>query len=222
MKKFLSLLIFGWISLIFISTSFASTTNQDNINIFYPGTHAILENFCTDKIFLTSIADQYPDYINMRISVDKNSFLQNANPGLAIACFENPYSKETAGNVVAISNPIVQKLTTNLSSTELFFNLYNSGNIDHKLIAVKSPVARQIQLQNIVKNKSGALELKQVKQIPIKANQELVLSDVGYHIMLINFNSRLRSMDDVPLTLLFEDGSKIKLNAQVRCENFYQ
>ena len=222
MKKFLKLIIFGLISILYFNTSTASTNTQNNISIISPIFQQSSENLCTHKIFLTNTNGQYPDYINMRVDSNKKIFLQKADPGLAIACYENPYAKEIAGNVVSITNPIVQKNPTNLASSELFFNINNNGNDNHALIAIKSTAARQIQLQNIIKDKSGALNMKLVKQIPINVNQKLALANVGYHIMLINFNPRLRSMDKVPLTLFFEDGSKISLNAQVRCENFYQ
>lgn len=219
MKQFISLVILGLALLINSSICFASANNT---NTLYPLFQNRLENLCVDRIFSSNTTDHYQDYVAMGIALDKKIFWQNANTALAIVCFENPYAQEVAGNVISISNLIVQKVSTNLSSSELFFVMHNKGSDDHQLIAIKSTSAKQIQLQNTIKDKSGALDSKLVKQIPIKANQELALSDVGYHIMLINFNARLRAIDTVPLTLFFEDGSKIKLNAQVRCENFYQ
>lgn len=222
MRKSLSLIIAGLISLIFFEISSAATNPQNITNITNIITYKSSENLCTHKIFITDTLSQYPDYINMRIDLNKKIFLQEADPGLAIVCFENPYTKEIAGNVVTITNPVVQKDTSNLASSELFLNLNNNGNENHALIAVKSAAAQQIQLQTIIKERSGVLNMKLVKQIPLKVNQDLALTNVGYHIMLIDFNPRLRAMDKVPLTLFFEDGSKINLNAQVRCENFYQ
>ncbi len=147
---------------------------------------------------------------------------QNIHNAISIVCFNNPYASEIAGSVIAISLPILQKMTNNLSSSELLLNLQNNGNENHKLITVKSRAAEQIQLQYTSKDKAGALAAKLIKQIPINVNQSFALSDKGYQIMMINFNSHIRAMDKVPLTLVFEDGSKININAEVRCENFYQ
>ena len=218
MKKYLSKVFLGLIPLIFFSNSFALVKTQNILNQFI---QKFQPNMCNDHVMTTVTDFYYNNLISVKPSLD-NASVQNMNSALAILCFNDPYAPELAKNVVVITNPVVQKVTSNLSSSELVFNINNDGNSNHKLLLVKSPEATQIQLQYTIKDKSGALMVKQIKQIPINVDQQLTLSDVGYQIMMINFNPRLRARDQVPLTLVFEDGSKININAQVQCENFYQ
>lgn len=147
---------------------------------------------------------------------------QNINNAITIVCFDNPYKQEMASDVIFVSMPIIQKIPTNLASSEIMMNVKNFGNHVHKLISVQSPAAKQIQLQIISNDRAGGVTAKLTKQIPINVNDSFDISGGKYRIMMINVNSRLRSMDKVPLILGFDDGSKINLYAGVSCENFYQ
>ena len=58
--------------------------------------------------------------------------------------------------------------------------------------------------------------MRQVKQIDIPAHGDTVLQPGGLHVMLIGLKGELKPGDNVAVTLVFEDGSKKLVEAQVR------
>lgn len=222
MNKYLNKLVLSLLPLICFSNSSALAAPYTIPHMMNPVIQRYQPTLCNDNLMSTHKGQNYYDLISGQPTPANLLATQNINGALSILCFNNPYAPEIAKNVITIANPVVQKVQSNLSSSELIFNMNNQGNDLHKLILVKSPAAKQIQLQYTIKDKSGALVDQQIKQIPINVSQKLILSDAGYRIMMLNFNPRLRARDQVPLTLVFEDGSKMKINAQVQCENFYQ
>lgn len=189
-------------------------------NIASPLRSPVIQNYCEANLNQVKMDFQNQNPVSVLPGIATQ--LQNIRNAITITCFHNPYKREMASDVIFVSMPIIQKIPTNLASSELVMNVKNFGNIEHNLISVKSPAAKQIQLQIVSNDRSGAITAKLTKQIPININDSFDISGGKYRIIMINFNSKLRSMDKVPLILGFDDGSIINIYAGVSCENFYQ
>lgn len=99
-------------------------------------------------------------------------------------------------------------------STEVKMDLINSGTNMAKLIAATTPMAQKVQLHHFVE-KGGKTVMQQIQSIDIKSHSEDDLSFQGVHIMLIGLKSTLAKGQQIPLTLIFSDGSHLSVNAVV-------
>lgn len=113
---------------------------------------------------------------------------------------------ETAAQVIDIKAPVVDKQVTKNDAAQVFMQLKNNGINNYELVAATSPVATKIQLQETAKILS---------HIDIPKNTEKDLQLGGLHVMLLGLKKSLTPGESVPLTLIFNDGSWVSVNATV-------
>lgn len=96
-----------------------------------------------------------------------------------------------------------------------FMTLTNRGKAADKLMAVESNVARKIELHRSSMTNGVASMQRQDGGIPAPAGQSVTLAPGGYHIMFIGLNQAFKSGDKIPATLVFQSGTKMKVEFQV-------
>ncbi|HCA26683.1 MAG TPA: hypothetical protein DEP05_03415 [Betaproteobacteria bacterium] len=138
---------------------------------------------------------------------------------LACACalFSTAYAPAalaSAASSIRISHPYVTAVAPGQTNSAAFLVLKNTSAHDHALVSASSPAAEIVQLHTHL-HVNGMMEMRQVKQIPIKAHSKTMLKHGGFHIMLIHLRKPLKPGEQVPLTLTFEDGSHQKISAPV-------
>ena len=101
-----------------------------------------------------------------------------------------------------------------IPSTEVKMDLTNSSNQPITLVAATSPFAQQVQLHHFVKI-DGKETMQQINQITLAAKSTDDLAFNGVHIMLIGVKHALKATEEIPLTLIFADGSHVAVNAKV-------
>lgn len=104
--------------------------------------------------------------------------------------------------------------TAKNDSTEVEMDITNNGMKQANLIAATSPMAQKVQLHHFV-TKDGKSVMRQITSIQIKSHSEDDLSFQGVHIMLIGLKAPLAKGQQVPLTLIFGDGSHLSVKATV-------
>lgn len=125
-------------------------------------------------------------------------------------------ASEIASNVIQVSNPEVIAEGVNSNSTEVYMNLDNQGSALHAIVAATSPAAKIIQLHETYTQTHGHSFMKQVPSISITPHSDRPLEDGTFHIMLIDTKHPLTVGQTVPVTMIFEDGSWISVNARVQ------
>ena len=100
--------------------------------------------------------------------------------------------------------------------------MHITSSTDSKLIEVKSPVAKTVQIhQSTMKN--DVMSMKTVASIALPAGKTVSIDPEGYHVMLIGLVEQIKEGQDVPLTLVVENakGEKesIVLTAKARAQN---
>ena len=60
------------------------------------------------------------------------------------------------------------------------------------------------------------MKMRPVKSIPVPAGGTVELKPGGYHIMLLDLKKDLKPGDTVPVTLSFEHGGELRIEAAVR------
>ncbi len=130
------------------------------------------------------------------------AFAANADSGLA-------------SNQITVKTPKVEIYTKNTNSAEIYMELDNASKISYALIAANSPMAEQVQLHKTINEGHGQSMMRPVTKIEIPAKKDADLKPGGFHVMLIDLKQPLKIGTDVPFTLIFSDGSYLKLDAKV-------
>lgn len=136
---------------------------------------------------------------------------------LAIACASlcaAPALSFAADAEIGISAPYVRLVPPGTPTSAAFMNIQNNGSVERKLIRAESAAAKAVELHNHI-NDNGMMRMRQVKEIPIQAKGETALKPGSYHIMLIDLKQALKEGENVALTLVFDDGSRQKINAPI-------
>ncbi len=123
---------------------------------------------------------------------------------------------EMASSVVTISNAKVVAEAVNSNTTAIYMNLDNKGTQLHSIVAATSQVAKIVQLHETYTQTNGHSLMKQVPSISITPHSDRPLEDGTFHIMLIDTKHHLNVGQTVPVTMIFEDGSWISVNARVQ------
>ena len=116
---------------------------------------------------------------------------------------------------LTIVDPYVRLAPPGAQTTGAFMTIKNTGSADRKLVNAESSAAKTVQLHNHF-NENGVMKMRQVDSIDVKANGQAELKPGSYHVMLIDMTAALKEGDSVPVTLTFDDGTKVSLTAPVR------
>lgn len=126
-----------------------------------------------------------------------------------------PCASFAADPTLMIQDPYVRLAPPNAPATGAFMVIRNTGNSDRKLVKAESPVARVVELHNHI-NENGVMKMREVASIEVKASGQAELKPGSYHVMLIGMHKPLNEAENVPITLRFDDGSTMQINAPVR------
>jgi copper(I)-binding protein len=134
---------------------------------------------------------------------------------------------ETMENPIAISDPWVRSTVpvsdeTEKSETErvtgAYMGIANHGEADQTLVSVQvSPdIATTVELHETILDDNDVMQMRPVDSVVIPADGNTVLKPGGYHLMLLDVQRDLNPGDTVELTLTFESGIEMVVNAEVR------
>ena len=120
-----------------------------------------------------------------------------------------------ADSSLSVVDPYVRLAPPGAQATGAFMLIKNTSAVDRKLVNAESTAAKTVQLHNHI-NENGVMKMRQVENIDVKANAQAELKPGSYHVMLIDMKTVLKEGDTVPITLIFDDGSKTSIEAPVR------
>lgn len=116
---------------------------------------------------------------------------------------------------VTVQGAYVRAVPPGLTNSAAFMTLNNTDTSEHKLVAAESPVSEVVELHTHI-NDNGVMRMRRVENIPVPAEGVTELKPGGLHVMLIGLQRQLKPGEQVDLTLVFEDGSKTRLQAPVK------
>lgn len=100
-------------------------------------------------------------------------------------------------------------------TTAAYFTLENRSDRADRLVSVASPVARRAELhESRVEN--GVMRMRPVEGIAVPAGGSVRLEPGGLHVMLMELSEPIAEGRRVPLTLTFESGATLAVDAEVR------
>jgi copper(I)-binding protein len=121
----------------------------------------------------------------------------------------------TAAEEIQVVDPWAREVPPNMTTSAGFLTMKNSGSVEHRLVAAKSPDAGMVELHTHI-NDNGVMRMRPVKEMPIPAGGSTELKPGGLHLMLMKLKKQLKAGEKIPITLVFEDGSKKEIQAEVR------
>lgn len=102
-------------------------------------------------------------------------------------------------------------------TTAVFGTLTNTGHHDVRIVSATSPAAGTVELHEVVSDGSGSKTMRPKDGgLSIAAGGTHELVPGGDHVMLMDLKAPLQPGADVPVSLVFEDGSSLPVTAQVR------
>ena len=125
-----------------------------------------------------------------------------------------PMALAADGDLV-VDAPYVRLVPPNAPASGAFMLISNRGGSDRQLVKAESPAARIVELHTHV-NENGVMKMRAVPAIEIKAQGQTQLKPGSFHVMLIELKQPLKEGDVVPITLNFDDGTRLKVDAPVQ------
>ena len=107
------------------------------------------------------------------------------------------------------------KMAAEGATSAVYLTLDNTGAKPDALVAASTDVAKTVELHEVQKD-GDVMKMRPVAKIPIPAGGKLELKPGGYHIMLIGLTHDLKPGETVPVTLKFEQGGEVRVEAAVR------
>ncbi|MGL4978018.1 MAG: copper chaperone PCu(A)C [Plesiomonas sp.] len=117
---------------------------------------------------------------------------------------------------VVAAQPYARATVANANVSAVFLTLFNPESDERQLVSVSSPLADKTEMHQSSTNAQGVMSMQAVAQIAIPAKGTMILQPGGLHIMLLNLHQALPEGTTVPLTLTFDNGQQINIDAMAK------
>lgn len=115
---------------------------------------------------------------------------------------------------VVVTGAVLSAAITTTRPTAIFFDLYNPGPVDARLIAVSAPACGRTELHDHIKD-GEVMRMRAVPAISVPAGQTVSLKPMGLHVMCFDPVLPQKIGDAFPLMLTFDTGSTITVTGQI-------
>lgn len=116
---------------------------------------------------------------------------------------------------VTVDDAYARAVPPGQANSAVFMTLTNGSDQARALTQAASPVAENVELHTHTEE-GGMMRMRRVERIDIPAGDSVALKPGGHHIMLIGLKGDLEPGGTVELTLTFDDGSDIQVQAPIR------
>jgi len=100
------------------------------------------------------------------------------------------------------------------SMSAAFLTIKNTGEQDQVLLAVKSDLAKAIEIHGH-EHDGGVMRMRQVESLVLPAGETLRLEPGGLHLMLFGLDKKVKTGGSMPLTLVFKSGDTLLTHVSV-------
>ena len=124
-------------------------------------------------------------------------------------------SLASAASEVAVEDPYVRAVPPGQPVTAAFFTVVNRGSDPRAIVAAETDAAERAELHEHMHDQ-GVMRMREVERVVVPARGRVAFEPGGYHVMLIGLKRSLKPGERVDLTLTLDDGSRIRLQPEVR------
>jgi len=125
------------------------------------------------------------------------------------------FSANSMANDLMISGEYVRATPPHTKNTAAFFTINNHSGKAVKLISASSKIADRVELHTHLKE-NGLMKMRQVQSVAIAPHSHVSLQPGGYHVMFLGLKKGLNEGQTVAMTLRFDNGETIRINAPVQ------
>ena len=97
----------------------------------------------------------------------------------------------------------------------VYATVSNSGAEADALVSASSDAAQTVELHEVI-SESGVMKMRPVPKIAVPAGGKIEMKPGGYHVMLLGLKRDLKPGEKVAVTLKFERGGDVQVEAPVR------
>ncbi len=95
-----------------------------------------------------------------------------------------------------------------------FMELTNRGRTADALVAVASPLARNVEMHRSVMA-GGVMSMRRLARVAVPAGGAVRFAPGGHHLMFLGLSKPLKAGDGLPATLTFASGAKLNVTFAV-------
>lgn len=132
---------------------------------------------------------------------------------IAITLF--PAIAYSVDNVVTVHDAWIREAPPNAFSLAGYMVMKNPSDKEQSLVSATSDAFETVMIHRTV-HEGGMARMRHQKVVSIPAKGEVVFEPDSYHLMLMKPSQPLRADDQVPVNLLFADGSQLSITFEVR------
>jgi len=135
----------------------------------------------------------------------------------SVAVFASNTNQTTiAADSVRIKPHIIHIAQVSGNTVPVFLEAENFGSKNIKIVAAICPIARQTELRRTKKMIGDIMSSHPAKTIQLKAHKKQAkrVKD-EFSIMLKGLKKEPNKLHSIPITLVFEDGSYLRVNARM-------
>jgi len=124
---------------------------------------------------------------------------------------------DSLGKDIFVSDAWVQAGPPSQNNSAAYLTITNNSSKEAILVSAASDIAGAVEIHQM-SDTNGMMNMAMVSNVHIPAMGKITLQPGGFHIMLINLKKPVNKRDIIPITLHFQDGSSIMVNAVVKIE----
>ena len=132
-----------------------------------------------------------------------------------IATLATPIAAAPGPTALAVTDAYALAVPPGQPNSVVFLTLTNDSTEARALVAGASPIAEVVELHTHT-HEGDMMRMRPVSRIEVPARSAVRLQPGGFHVMLIGLKGDLAPGDQVDLTLIFDDGARIRVDAPVR------
>jgi copper(I)-binding protein len=134
---------------------------------------------------------------------------------LALLFLVPAVSAQGIADLVTINDPYVRAVPPMVKTSAAYMQLQSRDKAERFLVDASTPIAGAVELHMHIADE-GVMRMRRIPHIHLPPQTTVSLEPGGEHIMLFDLNTPLTPGAKVPLTLIFEDGSRREIQAEVR------
>ncbi|WP_371169370.1 copper chaperone PCu(A)C [Aliiroseovarius sp. 2305UL8-7] len=121
-----------------------------------------------------------------------------------------------ADESIMINDAYARASGMNAIAGAAFFEIMNHGDQDDRLIAVKSDVAKRVELHTHMETADGVMKMMEVEGgFPVAAGGMHALKRGGDHVMFMGLNQPFEDGSTINITLVFEKAGEMSVEIPV-------
>lgn len=112
------------------------------------------------------------------------------------------------GESISVHNARVNPTVMGMSVTAAYLSLHNHSDTEIVLTGAKSPISGRVELHGHEMTEGLMRMFKLEDGITVAAGEQADLEPGGTHIMLMELKQSVAAGEEIPLTLIFSDGTE--------------